>query len=678
MKKKKIIKYLVLLAAILFAAYIAVHIALSKYISNRVHKAGFDFKVEISSIVLSPFKGGFTLKSINIDDKLLLKNVLIKINFKNFFKNSAVSDEQKEQINENQSAVFNYLKYIKQINIKTAQISFDANGSIKDKAQEILDNLFTPQELYITIDNLSFDGLSDIYFSAFVLRFGENQSSLSSNASVLGQNIKILYEISPGNKNLLDSSLIISANDELEVYTLLKGVINKSSLSLNHSVVIEYLGYKDFRISKAQGSLIGSIEDLNFNLSGEFGSLNLASKNFKDFTVNADIKSSKINENIKADFKADYFYSGGLWKLSLSSNKVSLYSADFGKMDINIVKDANGVYKADYKYGLNNEARLNIIKDSLFDLKLFVGKKYAGGIYINKNLGLIKSDIFNIKAADFPLNPFWGYNSKGTVSITGSVNKQTGGVIYLTVSQFKTDLIAPTNISGIMTMKDEEYVLDISDDLGFISFDARVKDLKFLLADFKFKGVRISKIAQILHYKDNVFWGFMQGNIFYERGKSLSFDIKSSSGVFYGNRFKDFVLKASQNADKIELEEFSMKDLKGANLIKVSGNLFWTDKNQYSNVDIKADGFKIKDFVLSSQIGFLGKLTQSGAIEGVVKDAYIKVNGTLFDSLQADAVISKKSVNISDIDSANGLRADFKYDFEKDLLSATMRFKNSE
>ncbi|MDR3244225.1 MAG: hypothetical protein LBT79_05695, partial [Elusimicrobiota bacterium] len=39
---------------------------------------------------------------------------------------------------------------------------------------------------------------------------------------------------------------------------------------------------------------------------------------------------------------------------------------------------------------------------------------------------------------------------------------------------------------------------------------------------------------------------------------------------------------------------------------------------------------------------------------------------------------SKKSVNISDIDSANGLRADFKYDFEKDLLSATMRFKNSE
>jgi hypothetical protein len=357
---------------------------------------------------------------------------------------------------------------------------------------------------------------------------------------------------------------------------------------------------------------------------------------------------------------------------------MAFYSMDFGNFTLNAVKDSSGNYNISYKYGSNNEARIEIKNDNILDLKLFIRKRHSGGIYIDKNLGIIKSNIIDIKVIDFPLNPFYKDKPQGSVGISGYIDKETGGSIHFRLSGFKTDSIAQLNALGSLTMKDGEYILTSSDDGDFISLNAAIKDFNILSADFTFHRIRLSNVVRALGYDRNSFSGFTNGAINYKRDKSLDFDIQISSGVFYyNNRFSEWIMKGSASAAKIELQRFSLKNLKQENIADISGLIDWTSIGAKSNIKSKIDKLQIKDFVFSSDINFNGILYSENQIKGDLKNSSIQINGLLFPSLKSDMTISKKRIALDDIESDNGLKGEIKYDFENDFISAYLQFKNT-
>ncbi|MDR3049349.1 MAG: translocation/assembly module TamB [Elusimicrobiota bacterium] len=659
---KKTLKYIVVFLAISLIVYIIANAVIARYIEKSINSIDAGVKISAKEVILSPFKSSLLIKRINIDDKVFLEDVFIKIKILKLFKNIRAP-----------------LEYIRQISIMDAEIAFDENySSPRETIKTVLNNIFTEQEITILLNRLSFAGHPNIALYNSSLILSKNEIIFSSEPEIFGFNMKSLYRLSQKQNDLLDSALILSANDDLQMYISLKGTINKESLALNHNIIIESLGYKDFKAAKSEGYIISGAKDLNFSLYGDFGSLILTSKDLEEFILNASVNASKINANMNADLKINYSYKNSLAKFSIYSPRMALYSMDFGSLSVNASKDAQRNYKISYKYGLNDEARIEIKENNIFDLKLFVRGSRSGGVYIDRNLEIIKADIANVKVMDFPLNPFYKDKPQGIITILGSMDKDNGGLISFNVSRFKTASISAISVFGSLTMEDGEYLLKIYDDWNFISLNAAIKNLTVLFADFKFNSVKLSRTALAFRYNPNFLTGFASGAVVYNRDKSLNFDMKISSGVFYyDNRFSEWIIKGSASGKKIDLQQFTLKNLKQESIADISGLIDWTDKAK-SNAQIKINKLKIKDFVLSSDILFTGKTQLNNQIKGNLKNSSIQINGMTFPSIQSDIIFSKKRISFFDIESDNSLQADIEYDIENDFLSSRLQFKNAD
>ncbi|MDR0822252.1 MAG: hypothetical protein LBN20_00525, partial [Endomicrobium sp.] len=303
---KKILKLIIIFLAIFLIVYIIASAIIMRYVEKSINNIDVGVKISANEVILSPFKSSLLIKKINIDDKIFLEDVFIKIKILNLFKN-----------------VKSPIEYIRQISITDAEIVFDDNSSAKFPIQDILNNIFIEQGLIVFVNRLSFIGQPCVTLYNASLNMSQKEVLLSSDIEFFNFNVKAIYKITQRQDNLLDSHLILSANDNLQMYAAVKGTINKSSLALNHNIIFEHLEYRDFKISKMEGSIISGSKNLNFNLSGAFGYIVLTSKDLEEFILNAAVKGSTINDNIAADLKINYSYKKDIAKFYLSSDRMA-------------------------------------------------------------------------------------------------------------------------------------------------------------------------------------------------------------------------------------------------------------------------------------------------------------------------------------------------------------------
>jgi uncharacterized protein YpmS len=688
-KIKKIIIYILLTLAIVFALYFVMNLTISAVLRKQINSTDFDGqKINVSRISISPFKLGLFIKSMTVDDKIVLNNVTIGLNILHLIKF------------EKASSPLNYVKYI---DISTVDIAFSNDGSMEDSIRNILNGVFVDHTVRIRIDNVSFKEMPNLQFSKLVLTLSKYEVNFLANAKIFNFNVKTSCQLSKSKEknNHLTSSLMLYSNGSLGMYASIKGDINNKSLFFKQNINIEAFSLYGLKLDRAMGSMSGGIDDLNLVLNGDSLNLNLTYNKLKEILLDGYIKGNQINENIKSNIKFQYVYKDNLEKFHLNSANLSIYGADLGDIDLNIVRDIHKNSKMIFKYNKNNEVHADITGQDIFNFDFFVRGVSVGNVYLNKKDHFLKTNISNMKVSDLPLNPFYKYNPLGELSVYGAL-KGDDGQITINIKGFQTSNIKKIDIVGDISAKgNNTYFLQMADNADLFSIKTEFKSKEIVFADFIFSHINIANILRALGYHRDIVSGISKGNIFYKKNENLKFNITIGNGVFLDNPFSVFLAKGSFNPEQIEIDSFVLKNFNGEDMLDMNGlielstsgvkrksvigiGLF--DKfssnasmlNKKSSFKIFANDFKVKDNYISVDLAFNGNLEDGNSTIGKIEDGIIKINDVSFQSIYADIEISKAGVKIFNIDADNGFKGDIRYEFADKVLTARAHFRNSD
>lgn len=665
----KILRYIIyacVIIGVLSAAYNIRDALVIPPVERYIYQAtGYD--TDIDSFYFSPLNRGFVITKVQSDGFFCAEKVVIKIGFGKIIKN-----------------LRNPVNYIKQIEISKITIDLDKMTDAKPRHTEEMPagegESFSLKDLKINLlvhETFLKRGDFSVKLSDTLVSVMPESIIMSSLAYPFNRSIKLDAKMLLKEKNIFNTSFMISSYGEVESMIEANGTADLSSFDFNQNITVEKIKYGSFEISDSSGSIVKDGQSITMNIAGPFGDIYATSENFREIHSKAMLDISAINDDFKARIDADFYQNGEEGNLDFRVKDLSVMGFDLGNFNFYGIRQAGGNYNINCDYAKDGRLELDYFAGGKYETRLLIAGKEAGSVSGNIATGEMKADIQNMDVSKMPFIPFLSDNPKGTVNVEGEID-EISGKIKFTVTDFQTKQISKTSAYGLIARQHDLYVYNFYKSDNSVVFNTVVQAGDILSADFKFVNNNISNIMSAFGYSGEPVSGMASGRIIYEKNGTTEFDIKAYDGALYGNKFSKFEAKGDLNLSRVNIDHFVLKNEDDIVTAYASGLLGFTNRNPVSNFSLRTRNIKIGSAVLTGDIIFSGNLVDKGEIKGKIESLGIKISGVSFQNFIANATISAKKINISDFHAENGLSGSFTSDFTEKTVAGSVNLKNTE
>ncbi|MDR3071369.1 MAG: hypothetical protein LBU29_02070 [Endomicrobium sp.] len=518
----------------------------------------------------------------------------------------------------------------------------------------------------VAVKNSKFLKIADVDILA-------NHDKIIINSVMHASNIPIKFssQFERKTKNIFNTSSVFVAKNKVDMYLRSEGTIDFSSLDVIQNVVIEKFLYNGFNLNTSSCFFSRTAENSNVNLTGMFGNfkLNYASDGVIEAKSNIDI--SKIHRNIsgtvKLNFKGQY---NDVANVELDITELAIYGFDCGNLRLLRRKDKNN-YNVSSTPKTGKKIDIIYTDDGhQYKANFIIKNKIVGVISGNTETGKILVDMKDIHVSDIFLIPLVAKGDRGTISVSGFLDKALGRIDFK-IKDLNLSDVNNADITGTLTRNNGTYILDVGKDGDIISLNAVIKNGKIISTELKFVGVGIAN-----KYFNHNISGLLNGHVKYEQDLLTALDIKIFDGTICGSKFKKIEVNANADSKEINIKRFALIDYSGKVAVDMAGKFYLKDKNSTSSFYIDMNGININGVTLNGSVKFKGRLIGHNNIEGSINGSGITVAGVSLGNISADAVISNEKLEIFNVKSDTCVGASLLAKFKENKLSGYFEFKN--
>jgi hypothetical protein len=567
------------------------------------------------------------------------------------------------------------------VNISRVKISLDRNA--KEKSSVLIQNggaramKFPNSDILICIDELILS--KDSKFLKFIdsnILINHNKIILHSTLNVSDICIRIDSKFERYTENIFSALSVFTVNNKINMHIVSKGTIDFGSLNITQNASIRKLKYKGFSLngSSCFFSKMGSI--YNLNLTGVFGSFELT-HSLNDITqVRSNIDISEINKRLHGNIKLDFKHQSNQGNIKINAKNLAIFGLNCGQFRLFGTKNSDDLYNILCVHSISKKIQLLCTKGK-YEMKFIVKNKTIGTIGGNLKTGEISAGIKNINLSDIPLLSYITVGTKGSINISGVINKISGRIDCVFKNITLLGLMS-ADLIGSVIRNNGMYIFNFYKKDNSVVFNSIVKDRKIILADLKFIGIDIVNIIRVCgHFNDNIL-GISNGHIKYQKDNAVTeFDINIFDGVISGNRFKKLELKGDVNLNVINIKHFVVINKLNEVLASMKCIFGFTEKTPVSSVCIDIKNISVRGIKICGHGEFRGQLNAYKNINGVFQSTDIIVSGVYLGNIMADIKISTKKLEIVNLRSDNEtMKSSLSLNFKKDRLLGNLNIKN--
>ncbi|MCA6085472.1 translocation/assembly module TamB domain-containing protein [Candidatus Endomicrobiellum agilis] len=660
---KYIMSMLIVLAVLVSLLYYARASIFVPFIQKYIRaKIGHEIKFDNFYILPQTFSLAFT--NVKVDNVFAVKKITFNLSPIKFFAYIAAP-----------------MKCISRIDISKLEVSLNANSKDKNVSSDKNNTAFKLPESKITIfiDEAVIKNNKEILkiIDARIL-LGPNQISLDSMIYALGIPIKINSHIKRAAGNIFNTSSILAAENKLDMLVNSSGTVDLSSLDITQNIAVEKLIYSGFKLNGSSGIFSKTGNACKISLSGGFGKFEFNSSADGVAEAKSKIDISEINKSMSGNINLNFKRQNDTAVFGLNIVDLVVFGFRFRNFNLSGMKNHNGIYDMLCIYGTGGKIKIGYTRNGNYKACLVIGNKTAGTVKGNTETGEVAVDIKNVDVAYAPVIPFMWKDAKGIVNISGAIDEVSGQIDFAFKSLNVSTGINSANVMGTINRSNDMYVFNFYKNDNSFVLNSVIKSGEIVSADFKFVSINISDILRICGYSKYSVLGTVSGRVKYEKNSGAEFDIKAFNGILYSNKFKKIEAKGDVNLDRINIERFILKNDSDEITADIMGLLGFTKANSVSSVYVNVRDINVGGVKVSGYASFQGSLSDNDEIKGIIESAGSNVSGVSLGNLLADATISTKKFEISNLKSNNGIEASVRADFKENKLSGNLSFKNTD
>jgi hypothetical protein len=627
---------------------------IQKYISVKT-----GYKVKFDNFYILPFS--VTFANVDVDNMIAIREITFKLSPIKFFVHITAP-----------------LNCINQINISKLEISLNENPKDKNVSSDKRSiNVKLPEsEIAIFIDEavVKNDNSRLLEIIDADILINHDKITLESGMCALGVPVKVSSHIERAAGDIFNTSSVFTAKDKVDMLLKSTGTIDLSSLDITQNIAVEKLIYNRFKLIGSSGVFSKTGDAYKINLTGDFGKFEFNSFSGGATEAKSEIDISKINKSMSGDISLNFKGQDSISVFGLNVTDLVVFGFKLGNFNLSGTKNRGGIYSILCLYGTGGKIEIDYAKGGDYKAKLIIKNKIAGTVRGNMETGEVTADMKNIDVAYIP---FIGTSAKGIVNISGAMDEISGHIDF-TSKNFTTSGRNATDMTGSITKNNDMYVFNFYKSDNSVALNNVIKSGEIISTDFKFINVDVSNILRICGYPKYDVAGIASGRVKYEKDLVTEFDIKVFDGMIYDNKFKKFEAKGDINLNRINIKCFVLKNYSDEIIADITGLLGFTEINPISSLyvnlkDINAGGIKVSGYA-----AFQGSLSDNNEIKGIIESTGASISGVSLGNILADATISTKRFEISNLKSDNNIEASAIADFKENKISGSLYFKNTD
>lgn len=642
-KKLRYLSYGLVFLSLIVIIYNSRDFYLVPLIQTQVNKLTGN-KLQFRSFAISlPFK--FSLYDLNYDNKILLDSVdlelkplkLIKTPLKTI--SSITIDKAKIIIRSNES------------NSNNNQKPFDIS-----KFDKFLKKLKT--EIFINETNFIYHN-QQIKLKNTHVGLDKN-IAFTSSAEYKSHAFEVDGKISVEN-NSIKPDFNVTVAGQLKSTFVLKGTYNFSDRHFDFEVNAGNLSLNRFDFGKSSFILKNNQDGFNVASQGDFGyfNFNAPKLNFDIFNSSGTI-NLKDKENIISS-QLDYVSTmdKGILNLSVFAKNIKLFETNLGTLTV-VANNNNEQLNLDCKHDIGSNIKAVIKKDGDYEINIS-NKKPVGYFSGNYKYGTVSVNIKKLALSKLSVMKAYDKTITGFISLYGDITKETGSV-NINIENINSKRIRNLSGTGKLSKQDYQWLFDFITKDKKLFFQGIYKDKQNYKIDTNYDNIDITTILKVLNIKAPV-TGFASGYIKYNSNFDFPTQINMhvKNGSLYDNKFNTCDIIGELSSKTIQISTFT---LSGQNVKFSLKSLFdFNNNNTASYLYCDIENFKIDSVNINSKLYFEGKIKQSNEISGQLIIPKAKLNNFDLGGLTSDIILSRKKIEIKNLDNKNGLSGNLSYDF---------------
>jgi hypothetical protein len=630
---------------------------IQKYISIKT-----GYEVKFDNFYILPFSVVFA--NVNVSNTIAIQKITFKLSPLKFFVH--ITDPFP-------------LNCISRINISKLEIFLNKNPKDKNVSSDKRNiSVKLPEsEIAIFIDETAVknDNRRLLKIIGADILINHDKITLESVMYALGIPVKISSHIERATGDTFNTSSVFTSEDRVDDILLKStGTIDLASLDITQNIAVEKLVHSGFKLIGSSGVFSKVGDAYKINLAGGFGKFEFNSSSGGAAEAKSEIDISKINKSMSGNISLNFKEQDSTSIFGLNMTDLVIFGFRLGNFNLSGTKKRGSFYSMLCAYGNGGKIEIDYAKSGDYKARLIIKNETAGAAKGNIKTGEVAVDMKNIDVAYIP---FMGAFAKGVTNISGAMDEVSGQIDF-TFKNFTVAGIDAADMMGGITKNNDVYVFNFYKSDNSITLNNVIKSGKLISTDFKFINVNISNILRRLFgYSKYAVSGIASGRIKYEEGSMMKFDIKAFEGTMYDNKFKKFEAKGDINLSRINIERFVLRNYSDEIIVDISGLLSLVATNPVSSLYVNAKGINAGAVKVSGQAVFHGGLSDNNEIKGVIESTGASISGVSLGNILAEATISKKKFEISNLKSDIGIKASAMVDFEENKISGSIYFKNT-
>jgi len=572
------------------------------------------------------------------------------------------------------------LYIINSVNIEKTRITIKLNADDKNNVAEKL-NI---QKINSFIKKLN----SKIFIKETNIVYHGSLTSLKNTELILDKNIKIKSDIEykyhsanlEGNIDILNNEVKpdfnVKINGQIKCDFELKGFYDLSSNYFNFTADAGSLSVNRFVFGKSRVLLTKNSGGFEIYSEGDFGSLNFKSSDLK-FDVFSSSGSIKIKdkENI-VDTNLNYVstMNGGALNLSVVTNDIMLFGKNCGNLKVE-ADNQNGQLNLNCSHNAGSNIKAVIKKDGQYLVDLY-DKKTIGYFSGNYNYGTFSINIKKLPLSRLSLMRAYDKNIKGYLSLYGDIDKEKGSV-KINIDNINSQRIKNLSGAGQISKQNYQWMFDFITKDKKLSFNGFYKNRQNYKIDANYDNVDITTILKLFNGKIPI-TGYMSGYVKYNSNFDFptQINVRAKNGTLYGNKYNTCELAGEISSKTIQISTFT---LSGADAnVSLKSMIDFNDNNSASYLYCDIKDFKAGSVNVNSKLYFEGKISKSNEISGQLMIPKAFLNDIDFSGLNADILLSRKKIEITNINNKNGLSGNFAYDFTARRYDSSLKISKAD
>jgi hypothetical protein len=628
---------------------------LQKYVSSKT-----GHNISIDNFSISPFK--LSISNIDADGIIKAEKITFELNpLKLLLK------------------IFSSARSIRQIEVSNLEIDLKENQDISNtKSNKKKAVLKLPEMGVDVIINNTLIKRGTRFFNITNTHVYVDDSTIKLNSILhaVGSSVKLEALLKQKEGYLFDVSILLASKDKINMFITSKGIIDLFSFDTNLGIAVVNFDYKGFDFGGASGTLLKNEKGIDVKVGGNFGKVEINGL-FSDATnTSASVDISHTNKSVSGKFNINFTNQKNSKELKLKVSNLNAFDFNFGSFEVSGKENNNGTYKVVCDYGLGRKLEVVYLQDGNYEGDLIIRNKKAGDIKGNIKIGSIIVDAKNISITDMPIMHVMTESVEGKVNVSGSIDKVSGKIDFY-FNNLKISDMKKVDAKGTIIRDKNKYIFDFYKSDNSISLKNIVVSGKSIFTDFKFKKVNILNVLRIIGHSEVDISGTADGHIKYEKDVGVKFDVRVFNGTFYGNDFKEFEGKGDTDFNKLEIERFIIKNSSNTVTADIKGLIGFTDENPESFLYMDMRELLVQGVRADGHIEFHGHFSDGKKVKGILKATGTKIDGMFLGNIKADANISTRRIDISNLKSDSGLSAAISANLKRNKITGTIDFKDT-